>query len=104
MLFLIFKYKIYIILNISFKLHTYTYDLDTTMIPMSVSFSSHIWEVEIKNKTEEGIQRKVKVAIGRKTKREKKANGKSKEKLTNEKKYMNRESENECIDKRNNEL
>lgn len=96
-MFLIFKYKIYIILNIPFKLHTSTYDLDTTMIPTSVSFSSHIWEVEIKNKTEEASYRQ-------KTKREKKANGKSKEKLANEKKYINRESENECIDKMNNEL
>lgn len=56
-MFLIFKYKIYIILNIPFKLHTSTYDLDTTMIPTSVSFSSHIWEVEIKNKTEEASYR-----------------------------------------------
>lgn len=80
-------------MNIPFKLHTYTYELDTIMIPTSVSFTFHIWEVEIKNKTEEGIQRKVKTA-----------NGKSKEKLTNEKKNMNRENENEWIDKRNNEL
>lgn len=77
-------------MNIPFKLHTYTYDFDTTVIPTSVSFSCHIWELEIKNKTEEGIQRKVKLAIGRKAKREKKANGKSKEKLTNEKKYEQR--------------
>ena len=56
-------------MNIPFKIHTYSCDFNTTLIPTSASFSCHIWELEIKNKTEEVIQRKVKLAICRKAER-----------------------------------